>query len=178
MQDNRPSLPPSMSSTKRKWLRPRVAMKTHVNDVPGFKWCPRCNDRLPVEKFGVQAKRPDGLSGECRDCRAERTRVRRRANPEQHRVDGRARYKQNAIAFKAKVAVARAVERGQLEKPQEGTPCACGRVEPLVAHHHRGLARKHWLDVVWRCRSCAGAYPTLKDKPPRWSQGGAHAEVA
>lgn len=30
----------------------------------------------------------------------------------------------------------------------------CGRRRRLEAHHWRGYAKEHWLDVQWLCRSC------------------------
>jgi hypothetical protein len=69
-----------------------------------------------------------------------------------------------AIAHRAKVkaeepakyaawmAVAAALRNGQLVR---GDACeSCGRDVRLDAHHHRGYAEGHQLDVLWLCRRC------------------------
>ena len=56
----------------------------------------------------------------------------------------RARHPERAAARKA---VNAAVVAGMLRRE----PCWCG--DPRTdAHHHRGYAPEHWLDVVWLCR--------------------------
>lgn len=170
---------PSMFGPSRRKKRHQRRQPKRVNTVAGMKWCPRCEERKAVDAFGVNRDRPDGLTGECRECRAERSRTRRAANPELHRADVRVRYAENPDRWKAKVAVSRAIARGALQKPEPGTPCHCGRVAPLVAHHHRGHAKEHWLDVVWCCRSCLA--PTaiqLKPVAPRWAKLGTHGVPA
>jgi hypothetical protein len=49
-------------------------------------------------------------------------------------------------------AVAAALRSGALVRP-DGCQ-GCGRAMHLVAHHHLGYAREHWLDVQWLCRRC------------------------
>jgi hypothetical protein len=126
------------------------------NTVAGMKWCPNCERRLRADKFGVARNRPDGLTGHCRACRAERSRADRASDPMTTRADLRARYAANPEVWHAKVAVSRAIASGKLHRPADHTACgACGKTpQRLVAHHHLGHAREHWLAVVWRCRSC------------------------
>lgn len=53
--------------------------------------------------------------------------------------------------IQARSAVAIAVRQG-LARPTE---CErCGKTKRLDAHHHKGYAQRHWLDVQWLCRSC------------------------
>ena len=165
-----------------------------VNDVPGFKWCRKCERRLKVERFGLARDRSDGLNAYCRECRGADQKARRAANPEWHRADTRARYAANPAQWHAKVAVARAIARGILQKPAAGTPCPdCNRVLPLEAHHHNGYEKEHWLDVRWCCRACHRSthveqsidvdnmplfppgnphpvYPTMRPVAPRWAR--------
>lgn len=54
--------------------------------------------------------------------------------------------------FRARLAVARAVKRGDLVRQ----PCGCGS-KKVEAHHHKGYAEQHWLDVVWLCKRCHDA---------------------
>jgi hypothetical protein len=49
-------------------------------------------------------------------------------------------------------AVARAVREGRMSKPKE---CSrCGADSHIQAHHHKGYAPEHLLDVMWLCASC------------------------
>jgi ribosomal protein S27AE len=57
-------------------------------------------------------------------------------------------------------AVDYAIETGRLVRPKECSKCgATGRIE---AHHHKGYAREHYLDVVWLCEPCHGTANTVK----------------
>jgi len=172
--------------------------RRRINVEAGLKWCPKCETRKPVDAFGVQRGREDGLTGWCRMCRAARSRWRRANDPAKHRAEVAGRAEANRPMWAAKEAVRRAIKSGRVVKPASGTPCACGRVEPLEAHHHMGYSHEHRLDVVWRCRSCRAATdaqlrasevvetmrdvlglvikdrsrPTLKPKAPRWASHG------
>lgn len=35
---------------------------------PGTKWCPRCEQALPLDAFGKHASQPSGLTAHCRAC--------------------------------------------------------------------------------------------------------------
>jgi hypothetical protein len=49
-------------------------------------------------------------------------------------------------------AVRNAIRQGILFRPHA---CSlCPSVEDIQAHHHRGYAPEHWLDVLWVCRTC------------------------
>ena len=126
--------------------------RAYVNRFPGLKWCPQCAEFRSRDAFGFDRTRDDGLSGWCRACRARGEKSRRDANVEQTRQTLRTRYRTDPARWHAHVAVARAVAAGVLTKP---TSCpTCQRQRRIEAHHHRGYARKNWLDVVWRCRQC------------------------
>lgn len=56
----------------------------------------------------------------------------------------------NPDAFRARCAVARALLSGKLKRQ----PCATCGAERADAHHHRGYARNHALDVIWLCKHC------------------------
>lgn len=55
-------------------------------------------------------------------------------------------------ANRARSAVAYALKTGRLQKPSRCESCG-KRDSKLDAHHHRGYARRHYLDVIWLCRS-------------------------
>jgi hypothetical protein len=57
------------------WMR---AEQISFSWLKGTKWCPGCSRQLPVEDFGKDAQRVDGLAVRCRACRAEDGRRRRR----------------------------------------------------------------------------------------------------
>lgn len=57
---------------------------------------------------------------------------------------------QRRLRAAARAAVTYAVTRGALCRE----PCASCGAEPAQAHHHRGYAREHWLDVQWLCSDC------------------------
>ena len=61
------------------------------------------------------------------------------------RVYGR----RNPLKIGARKAVYRAKRSGRLFP---GACCVCGMIEGVEAHHYRGYAREHWLDVEWLCR--------------------------
>jgi hypothetical protein len=58
---------------------------------------------------------------------------------------------------RAQLAVARAIEDGRLDPPNDHPCLECGARYPatLVEYHHVcGYARAHWLAVVALCRRC------------------------
>lgn len=113
------------------------------------KGCPVCRGTYPLTAFGNDAGRPDGRSVYCLACRRDQARAFRKANADAVRADNARRYRENPDKHRAKVAVARAINRGLITK----SPCPCGATI-TEAHHHRGYNKAHWLDVVFLCRSC------------------------
>jgi hypothetical protein len=53
---------------------------------------------------------------------------------------------------RARAAVVRAVCTGKLVRPATCSYCGLGGM--IQAHHDRGYARDHWLDVIWLCTTC------------------------
>ncbi|HVA58962.1 MAG TPA: S26 family signal peptidase [Mycobacteriales bacterium] len=58
---------------------PLPPARSHIDLAPGRKRCSRCRLILPVEAFGKDKGKPDGLTSRCRGCRAEAARQRRSA---------------------------------------------------------------------------------------------------
>lgn len=57
------------------------------------------------------------------------------------------------MKIKARLAVGHAVEYGRIPPARELLCAYCG--EPAYEyHHHRGYARKYWLDVIPLCHPC------------------------
>lgn len=109
--------------------------------------CTRCGETNPIEEF---QKRGAYRLTFCNTCLAAERRDRYATDPEHAE-----KYRQHARLVRhehpemrgAWQAVKLAVKAGKLI-PQ---PCWCGN--PVTdAHHHRGYAHQHWLDVVWLCR--------------------------
>lgn len=50
-------------------------------------------------------------------------------------------------------AVFDAIENGELVRPDVCPECGLSDYG-IEAHHHKGYAKKYWLDIVWLCKSC------------------------
>lgn len=74
---------------------------------------------------------------------------RRTANAIRHRAKLKV---ERPEAIEAWYAVQRAVTKGDLKKADRCE--VCGRSLYIVAHHPRGYAPEHRLDVTWLCRPC------------------------
>lgn len=59
----------------------------------------------------------------------------------------------NRSIHPAHSAVNMAVKAGKLTRPTKCERCGKGRRE-IIAHHHKGYAKKNWLNVQWLCHSC------------------------
>lgn len=129
------------------------------------KACSHCKATKPIEEFNRRSARPGGRDYHCRACQAKKV-ARLRRNPTwraaknakprsaKEKADAarcmaawRAR---NRDKSRAHGAVSYAKRKGILVP----APCACGSTEALQAHHHRGYAPEHRLDVIWLCRPC------------------------
>ena len=67
----------------------------------------------------------------------------------------RAYYLANKHRWAAKHAVPKALERGELTRPDQCSQC--GRAVPVVGHHD-SYAKEDWLAVRWLCDSCHGIH--------------------
>jgi hypothetical protein len=84
----------------------------------------------------------------------ERTKRRRSDVSARLAADQRRRRAAEPEKTRARKAVQNALRRGQLTKPPACQSCERTDAPRLIAHHHRGYAREHWLDVEWICDSC------------------------
>lgn len=129
------------------------------------KACSICKATKPLEDFNRRTNRPGGRDSHCRACQAKKV-ARLRRNPS-YRATRNARGRspkekaeaardmaawraRNPEKTRAHAAVSHAKRKGLLAP----APCACGATEALQAHHHRGYAPEHRLDVIWLCRPC------------------------
>lgn len=56
------------------------------------------------------------------------------------------------IRVKARAAVATALRKGIIQRPEACDRCSA--VGPVDAHHHCGWEPEQWLNVTWLCRRC------------------------
>lgn len=123
---------------------------------------PLFDDLLPVrrcatcqrEKFDDEFYRAN--RHHCKEC----CRRARRIYQDTHRAELQPKWRANTQLYKrqhrdkcaAHCAVSRAIKAGRLVRPVRCSRCAS--VAKIEAHHARGYAPAHWLDVTWLCRSC------------------------
>lgn len=139
-----------------------------------FLRCTGCKVLKSVEEF-TKAKTTTGYVSQCKTCRlaASRTEEAKRKRKEYYsrpdikakaKARNRERYesvRNNPVSWakhRARLAVGQALKNGRLVRPptceangKYGDKCLGG---PLTAHHHKGYAQEHWLDVEWLCTEC------------------------
>lgn len=123
------------------------------------KTCTDCGTQKPVAQFYRNRRMADGRLNQCRDCHNEKKKrirsrnlndpewvaaERERANEKEKRHRARHRWKN-----RARDAVRRALDRGEIERPEECSRCGDG-CKPEA--HHADYDRP--LDVEWLCVSC------------------------
>jgi hypothetical protein len=118
------------------------------------KTCSRCGRAKPTDQFYKGSRR------RCKDCVKDNTRAYRWRNSDKCRAWDRERGKRPERRARMKGwkpppekdAAHRAVKRALRSGALLRLPCeTCGNPK-TDAHHHRGYAPEHWLDVQWLCR--------------------------
>lgn len=147
------------------------------------KVCTRCLRARPLDDFHKALLGALGRAAICKACvsaRAherykkkrryirEQTRAYRERHAEQLREASKRRYqarkeqvrelvranrRANPDKFRARQAVAKALKRGLLTKPDACEKCGRKDAPRLVAHHH-SYAKEFWLDVEFICNRC------------------------
>ena len=139
--------------------------------LTGFRECTKCGDIKPLASFGKHAQGKYGRRSICRSCvaiysseylrtergrevfrksrsnfaRTEQGKAWRREKAQRHRA-------RNPEKAKARSVVSQAIDSGRLVRP---SACEkCGAIGMVEAHHFRGYAEDHWLDVQWLCKRC------------------------
>lgn len=76
---------------------------------------------------------------------------------------------------KAVAAVQVALKAGRITR----TPCEdCGASSVVQAHHYKGYAPEHRLEVIWLCRPCHLVRHGKRSRVPSWERGArAYAEA-
>lgn len=141
--------------------------------------CYSCKVEKPLEHFVTKKNKPFGKGYQCRPCgSAERKAAhlinkdadrewaknyrRRPEVRERDRLLAEKRRKNPAekLKFQARLAISDRISRGVIIRPKNCQKC--GRTCKPEAHHHKGYAPEHRLDVLWLCGDCH----TAIDLPP------------
>jgi len=61
----------------------------------GCRWCAACRSVKPMDAFGIDKSRADGLYPRCRDCASAKSRHHHNESPERHNAARRERYYAN-----------------------------------------------------------------------------------
>lgn len=142
--------------------------------------CYACKLIKPIDEFAPCKEKLYGKSYRCKACALIYTRAWAKRNKEKmrgyfrtyeekNRAERRYKHRKNLpahntrskryrlkhpIKTRVRYAVAAAVRYGRMIKPE--TCQRCGAKDKIQAHHHRGYAWKHRLDVQWLCTQCHG----------------------
>lgn len=135
----------------------------------GHKWCPGCQQELPLVAFGKNAARGDGLQPHCKSCKnaSKWSKYDASKRPSGERLIRQRETNRNWKANnKDKVSAAnrRYIERNKMKQAAHRTvlhavingtlvrqPCEiCGATENIHAHHDSYEAHRQ-LDVRWLC---------------------------
>lgn len=114
------------------------AARNYAPVEDGEKTCPKCQQTLHVSAFGAHKRHRDGRQTVCKKCAAVQCHAYWSSSEER-------KWK-----HKARAKVRSEVRAGRM-KPQPCAKCGAARAQ---AHHHKGYAIEHWLDVEWLCIDC------------------------
>ena len=146
-----------------------------------MKFCRKCEQTKPLSKFYKNHEHKDGHKSECKKCsdvydkkyrktergklalkryeQSERYKESRKIyhqskkGKENNRRNSRKQRILHPYRMKARNAVSCAVIAGRLFHP-DTLRCHYCPVRAGQYHHHRGYAKKHWLDVQPVCQKC------------------------
>lgn len=141
-----------------------------------MKRCCTCKQYKPISEFYRDRSKSDGYQALCKDCcRAYSRTEARKASQKKYDQSAKGRRarqkytkspkgreaqcnraarqgKDHPKQIKAKNFLNRAVQSGQIHRPQE---CViCGKRAKLHGHHHKGYAEENYLNVLWLCPKC------------------------
>ena len=146
-----------------------------MTDNKAEKRCSHCKKNKPLSEFGVNRAMKDGINYRCRGCIREYIKKYHKTSlwKKSHKKNQR-KYNKTEIGSEnvrkytrryrakypdrvaARVEVAKAIKRGDIESPANFKCVSCSKKRAKHYHHHKGYAKKHWLDVVPVCRQCHG----------------------
>jgi hypothetical protein len=122
----------------------------HINPRQGQKKCPKCRKFKPLSLFPARTTRG---GDKCKQCAAEYTRRRRKADDEQIKQNKSARrkelYRINIVKKLARGKVSGGIKSGRLVRPEHCSKCK-KKSDAIHAHH---LDYKENI-TIWLCRDC------------------------
>lgn len=113
-----------------------------------MKRCPTCGEEKPLDQFGSNKAKKDGLSVYCKECTRARLRARYHADPEASRQALRKRYRKNPRKYR---------KMKRLEYERKKLEAVAGKMLPWQAAEALGitegmlhyLAQKHGISVAF-----------------------------
>lgn len=130
-----------------------------TTEAEGRKTCSACGITKPLDSFVKNRHRPGGRGSPCIVCWRRNDALRHRAkfqNDASHRqASNKARslrrkpYKRDPVKNKARLALAHAVQRGEIIRPSACEKCGT-TCQPHG--HHEDYSKP--LDVQWLCKDC------------------------
>ncbi len=126
-----------------------------------MKKCSGCKEIKSVSKFQKNRTTKDGLQSRCKQCRKQERHSEKHKAYEKHYWEsarGKAARKLSKIRYlnkypkkkKAQTAISHAIRDGLIPKVCT-LKCSCCPAQAQEYHHHKGYAKKYWLDVVPVC---------------------------
>lgn len=124
----------------------------------GFKWCTKCKDSHPLEEFGKDSSRWDGLSAKC--LKSSRVLVKKDMKGVPRGLRGWVLPARDGDKKQARRRVNYLVEQKRIPKPND-LPCVdCGHImgtDKVPRHeydHPKGYGSKEQLTVDAVCSPC------------------------
>lgn len=133
------------------------------------KRCTGCGELKPFSEYWKHKLGRHGLQPRCKTCIRAQVREYRRnhlgdyreaqkrfyySNIEKSREEARQRRRKNLTAARARAAVRRAIDRGDLARPSTCPKCGAG--DRRIEAHHSDYTQP--LEVEWLCSKCHGEH--------------------
>lgn len=159
-----------LGALKTAAVRVGLSLHDYLSKISnGLKWCHGCRAWRPVENFGKDRTRGDGLSARCLRHRRVETKQPRKAgiNPVTGRPGPAPKLAESGNKLQARQRINIEVRTGRRSSPND-LPCVdCGHLyrEGERRHeydHHLGYDAEHHYDVESVCSTCHRARTTSR----------------
>lgn len=137
------------------------------------KRCSKCNQIKQFSEFHKDNKNKSGYRTDCKVCNLKRvskyhqtkqgkTTRKQYRQTEKYKTAHRKRISRYTTRHpeqdKARKAIKHAIRDGKIQKASSFKCNYCPK-QAQEYHHHKGYAKKHWLDVLPVCKICHKKYP-------------------
>ena len=119
---------------------------------PAYKPCTKCGVVKPEKEFELDRRKEGRRLARCRECRRQEKSAWERANRDKVQARLKRRRRENPDKQHARQAIAKALERGQIEKPNKCEDCGGEFPSRQIHAHHEDYSKR--MDVEWLCRQC------------------------